>query len=279
MALKIENKSIVVPGEILAEGMDFLPGEGAFREGEVVISSRLGLANVDGRAIKIIPLAGTYLPKVGDRIICKVFDVTYSGWRVDTNTAYPAMLSMKEATSEYIEHGADLNKYFTMGEYIVAKIINVTGQNLIDISLKGPGLNKLRPGRIIEVDPCKVPRIIGKQGSMVSMVKNATGCNIIVGQNGLIWLSGEPEDEMLAIECIKKIEKESHKQGLTEEIEKFLKDKTGGVIKKPPVMEGEEEQQYEYQRDSRPPMRGGPRRDSRRGPPRKFNRDNRRRRE
>lgn len=266
MALKIENKSIVVPGEILAEGMDFLPSEGAFREGEMVISSRLGLANVDGRAIKIIPLAGTYLPKAGDRIICKVFDVTYSGWRVDTNTAYPAMLSMKEATSEYIEHGADLNKYFTMGEYIVAKIINVTGQNLIDISLKGPGLNKLKPGRIIEVDPCKVPRVIGKQGSMVSTVKQATGCNIIVGQNGLIWLSGEPEDEMLAIECIKKIEKESHKQGLTEEIERFLKEKTGGVIKKPPVEEKEE---------SRGPPHHSQRR---RGPPRKFNRDNRRRR-
>lgn len=235
MGLKVENRTITVPGEILAQGMDYLPGEGVFREGSNIISSRLGLVNIEGRAIKIIPLSGTYKPKVGDRIIGKVFDVTYSGWRVRTNTAYDAMLSMKEATSEYIERGADLNKFFTIGEYMIAKITNVTGQNLIDLSLRGPGLNKLRAGRIIEVSPCKVPRIIGKQGSMVSMVKNATGCNIIVGQNGLIWLSGEPEQELIAIEAIKKIETNAHRQGLTETMENFLKEKTKCMNIKPRV--------------------------------------------
>src|SRR3989344_4793917 len=142
MGLIIENKTIVVPGEVLAEGMDYLPGENAFRQGDQIISSRVGLVAVDGRAVKIIPLAGTYLPKVGDRIICKVIDLTYSSWRVDTNTPYPAMLSVQEATSEYVEKGADLHKYFTINEWIVAKIYNVTGQNLIDISLKAPGLGK-----------------------------------------------------------------------------------------------------------------------------------------
>ena len=44
--LEIENKQIVVPGEVLAEGMDFLPGEGTFRDGEHVVSSRIGLNSV-----------------------------------------------------------------------------------------------------------------------------------------------------------------------------------------------------------------------------------------
>ncbi len=223
MGLKVEQKSVTVPGEILAEGMDYLPGQNAFREGENIISARLGIVNIDGRAIKITPLSGPYLPKAGDRIICKVFDVVYSGWRVDTNTAYPAMLSMMEASKDYIEKGADLNKWFTINEYLVAKVTNVTGQNLIDISVKGPGLGKLRPGRIIEIDPCKVPRVIGKQGSMVSMIKEATGCNIIVGQNGLIWISGDADKELLAAKTIRKIEKNAHKQGLTESIQASLK--------------------------------------------------------
>ena len=76
------------------------------------------------------------------------------------------MLSMSEATSSYIERGSDLNRIFTIGDYLLAKITNVTGQNLIDITLKAPGLHKLHSGRIIEVDPVKVPRIIGKQGKV-----------------------------------------------------------------------------------------------------------------
>jgi len=208
--------------------MDYLPGENAFREGENLISSRIGLVSVDGRAIKIIPLSGTYRPRAGDRIICKVIDVTYSGWRVDTNTAYSAMLSMSEATSSYIERGSDLTKIFGIGDYILAKITNVTGQNLIDITLKGLGLHKLHPGRVIEISPVKVPRVIGKQGSMVTMIKNATETQITVGQNGLIWLRGrDPEKELIAVEAIRKIEMDAHKQGLTDTMQAFLKEKVG----------------------------------------------------
>src|SRR3989338_2559114 len=151
MGLIAEDKSIVVPGEILGEGMDFLPGEGVFRDGESIVSSRIGVVNVSGRVIKLIPLAGNYLPKVGDRIICKVIDVSYSGWRVDTNTAYSAVLSVKEAANSYIERGADLTKILNFGDYIIAKIVNVTSQNLIDISIRGPGLHRLSAGRVIEV--------------------------------------------------------------------------------------------------------------------------------
>ncbi|MBW3012051.1 exosome complex protein Rrp4 [Candidatus Woesearchaeota archaeon] len=224
MGLVVEDKAIVAPGEVLAQGMDYLPGDNAFRENDKVISIRLGLVNVDGRAIKVIPLAGTYLPKRGDQIICRVDDISYSGWRVDTNTAYSAMLSMKDASSRYIERGADLSRIYGIGDYIIAEVTNVTSQNLIDISMKGPRLKKLIGGRIIQVSSCKVPRLIGRKGSMVSMIKDATGCEIIVGQNGLVWIKGEPENELLAVETIRLVEKKSHKSGLTEEVEKFLKE-------------------------------------------------------
>ena len=72
--------------------------------------------------------------------------------------------------------------------------------------MKGPGLKKLKGGGIIEVNTNKVPSIIGKQCSMVSMIKQATGCNMVVGQNGLVWIQGEPKKELTAIETIKKID-------------------------------------------------------------------------
>jgi|SRR3989338_1703337 len=218
----VNDKSIAVPGETLATGMDILPGAGAYREGDNIVANRLGLAMIDGRTIKLIPLSGRYIPKIGDTIICKVIDVSFSGWRLDTNSAYSAMLSMKDATSEFIARGANLTQYYDVGEFLVCKIVNVTSQKLIDVTMKGPGLRKLKGGRIIEVDSNKVPRIIGKQGSMVMMVKDATKCSITVGQNGLIWILGEPMNELLAIQAIRKIEKESHLSGLTEKIKEFL---------------------------------------------------------
>ena len=79
---------------------------------------------------------------------------------------------------------------------------------------------KLRNGVLIKVTPTKIPRIIGKEGSMISMIKNKTKCEIITGQNGLVWIRGENKDK--AIEAILIIEKESHTVGLTERIEKML---------------------------------------------------------
>lgn len=226
--INVKDKDIVVPGETLAVGMDNFPGQGTYREGENIVASRLGLAQLDGRTIKLIPLSGRYIPKRYDTIICKVTDVTVNGWRLETNSPYQAMLSMKEATSQFIERGADLTQFYDIGDYIVCNIVNVTSQKLVDVSMKGPGLRKLKGGRMIEVASNKVPRIIGKQGSMVSMIKDATGCSISIGQNGLVWIDGAPEGELLAITAIRKIEEESHLSGLTDKIKEFLEKNNKG---------------------------------------------------
>ncbi len=228
--LKVKEREIVVPGEILAEGMSYLPSQGTYRKGNNILASMLGLVKIDGKVLKIIPVAGKYLPKKGDVIIGQVKDINFSGWSIETNSAYPAMLSMKDATSDFIRRGADLSRYFDIGDYIVTKIYNVTSQNLIDLTMKGPGLKKLEGGRILKVSPSKVPRIIGKQGSMVSMIKKATNCNIIVGQNGVVWIKGiKPEDEILTVETIIKIEEKSHLPGLTDLIKKYLLEKGRNV--------------------------------------------------
>jgi len=225
--LLVKERDIVVPGEEVASGMDFLPSKGTYREGEKIIASQLGLVMLDGKVLKVIPLSGKYLPKRGDVIMARVIDVSMSGWRVEFDCAYSAMLSLKEATNAYIEKGADLTKYFDIGDWINTKIVNVTTQKLVDVSMKGPGLRKLDGGCIVRVNSNKVPRIIGKQGSMISMIKQATNCRILVGQNGIVWISGDAEMEVIATETIKKIEKEAHISGLTDKIKVFLDKRLG----------------------------------------------------
>ena len=235
--LLVQNKTVVVPGEPLAEGMGFLPSKGTYRDHEMIRAKRLGLVEIDGKAIKLVPLSGCYMPKTGDVIITQVFDVSFSGWRLDTATAYPAMLGVKDATSDFISRGADLTEYYNLGDNLVVKIINVTSQKLIDVTMKGPGLRKLQGGRIIKVNPNKVPRIIGKQGSMVSMIKFATNCKIIVGQNGLIWIDGTPNEELVAVNTIRMIEHLAHISGLTERVKTYLETQLGKKIEEVPPME------------------------------------------
>ena len=230
----VHEKDIVVPGQELAHGMDYLPGNGTYRFHDKILAKRLGLVMVDGRAIKIIALSGRYIPKRNDVIIGNIVDVTMNGWIFDINSAYTAMLSVRDATSEFVNRGADLRMFFELGDCVVTKIVNVTSQKLVDLTTKGPGLRKLHGGRIITVNSNKVPRIIGKQGSMVSLVKHATGCKIIVGQNGFVWLQGEPEQEVIALQTIRKIENEAHISGLTEKIQKFLEEKTGKSMRQIP---------------------------------------------
>ncbi|MBS3139824.1 RNA-binding protein [Candidatus Woesearchaeota archaeon] len=219
----IEERKIVVPGEVLAIGLDYVPGENTYREEDKIFSKVLGLAAVSGRVIKITPLAGPYMPKVGDKIIGRITDIAFSGWRVDTNTAYSAMLNVKDATTRFIKKEEDLSKILAIDDYIIVDIINVTSQRLIDVSMRELGLKKIQGGRIIEINSQKVPRVIGKKASMITLIKEKTGCEITVGQNGLIWILGSPEGEAAAERAIKMIEEKSHLSGLTEQVEAFLR--------------------------------------------------------
>lgn len=221
--MKVKDKEVVIPGELLAEGMGYLPSFGTYREGEKIYAAKLGLLNVDGKVLKLVSLKGRYLPRKGDVIIGQVTDILMTGWRIDTNSAYSAVLSLRDATTQFIEKGSDLRKFFAIGDYIMAKVTQVTSQNLIDLSTTGPGLRKLMGGRIITVNPHKVPRIIGKQGSMVSMIKDSTGCRILVGQNGRVWIQGDDSNmELLTVNTIRKIEEEAHISGLTDRIKTHL---------------------------------------------------------
>lgn len=221
--LLVKEKEIVVPGEDLADGMDYLPGDNVYRDGDKLIATRVGVFNLSGRLVKIVPLTGPYVPKRGDLIIGKIASVGIGGWRVNFGWPFDANLSVRDATSDFIERGVDLRKIYNYGDYVVAQIINVSGSRLIDLGMKGPGLRKLRPGRIFKISTTKVPRVIGKQGSMISLIKEHTGCKISVGQNGTVWLKGDdPKKEMLAVKAIEKIAAESHIAGLTDKIKEFL---------------------------------------------------------
>jgi len=227
--LLIKERDVVIPGEELASGMDFLPSEGTYRLENSIYSKVMGLVKVDGKVLKVRALRGGYLPKRNDTVIGKVTDIMSAGWFIDIFSPYNSLLPLKEGSSDFIQRGADLTRYYDIEDFVVVKILSVNAQKQVDVTIKGPGLRKLKGGRLIKINSQKVPRVIGKQGSMINLIKENTGTQVTVGQNGIVWIKGEdPLMENLAEKTIRKIEAEAHIPGLTDRIGEWLKDQVGG---------------------------------------------------
>jgi exosome complex component RRP4 len=58
---------------------------------------------------------------------------------------------------------------------------------------------------------------------MIRQIKESTNSEVIVGQNGLIWIKGAKiENELKAKEAIMFVVKKSYVEGLTEKVKEFL---------------------------------------------------------
>ncbi len=217
-----QSRTIVVPGEVISSGEDFLPGEGARREGEDIVASRYGLAEKVGRVVKIIPFSGAFIPRRNNVVIGRVSDIVHSGWIIDIDYASNGFLPLMESP-RFVNKG-EMDQFLAIGDVVAAKVWNVTPKG-IDLAMKGKGLGKLEGGFIFRVNPSRVPRIIGREGSMINLIKENTGCNITIGQNGWIWVKGSDLDsELKARKSIEFIAEKVLVSGLTEKVENWFKE-------------------------------------------------------
>ena len=217
-----EERQIVVPGETIAKGNEFLPGEGAYRDKENVVAKRFGIVEISEKHVRVIPISGAYYPRRGNTIIGTIVDITFNGWLIDFGGAQNAFLPVAEVP-RYINKN-ELREYLDFEESVIVKVWDVKARG-VDVSMKMRGYGKIEGGMIITVNPNKVPRIIGKEGSMVKIIKSATGCDITVGQNGKVWISGESSEKEIATKKIVEfIAQNATTTGLTEKVEKLIKD-------------------------------------------------------
>lgn len=216
-----EKREIVIPSQLLGNVNDKKAGRGTFVENKKIYAEILGVLNERNGYIDVVPLKGRYDPIERDFVIGIVDEPLASSWLVDINAAYPALLHVNEVPWD-VEFG-ETEKYLNRGDAVMAKILSVDQEKKLQITLKDRNLYKIRGGTMINVEPSKVPRIIGKKGSMISLLKKYTNCRIFVGQNGRIWIDGQEDGVKKVIETIKKIEDESLSYGLTNKIEELLK--------------------------------------------------------
>lgn len=223
MTIFAEKKQLVAPGELLAEG-SFFPGENTYRKGDRVFASRMGLADLVANKLIVVPLKGCYVPRVDDFVIGRVVDIAMSGWTVDISAPYLAMLPLSETpAARGMASRKDLTRTFNIGDLVMAEVIAFDRTRDPLLTVRGRGLGRISSGRVVHISPAKIPRLIGRKGSMISMLKKVTGCDIIVGQNGTVLVSGrQPKNEQIAVAAMFMIEREAHTRGLTDRVSEMM---------------------------------------------------------
>lgn len=216
------ERKVTIPGEVIAKGNDYLPGEGTEKRGDEIIAIRYGLAEEANRLVKVIPLSGIYQPRRGNLVIGRVENITFNGWVIDIDSPESAFLSLSEVPRYVNKNGLD--EVMDLGDMVAAKITGVNKRG-VDLSIKFSGLGKIDEGIVMKINPNKVPRVIGREGSMINLIKKETGCNITVGQNGLIWIKGgRIEEELKAKEAILFVTENFFVHGLTDEVKKWFEE-------------------------------------------------------
>ncbi|MCI4330559.1 MAG: exosome complex RNA-binding protein Rrp4 [Thermoplasmata archaeon] len=210
---------LVLPGEEIP-GHGLTPGPGTYRVNGRIYASVLGLLSSKPPVVRVVPLSGRYIPKANDVVIGTVTDVQGTFWLLDIGAPRWAPLHMT-GTPWKIDFG-ETGQYLGVKDSVVVAVESIENTGRIGVTMNGDGLGKLEGGTIVTLSPAKIPRLIGRGGSMIQTITRMTGTKVAVGQNGRVWVDGPEEGIRRARECLRIIEEEGQRSGLTARIQEYL---------------------------------------------------------
>lgn len=212
MVVYFTDKEIVLPGQLLSDDSK-RAGDGTYTYEGKVYASQAGMATIKDGKVHIIPVKAPYRPKAGDYVVGVVVDIKPNGVDVDLGGSVMAILRLPDSPSS--------TSKLRVGDVVYARV-HVAGLRGVFLESK-EDLVRLDKGILLHVSPSKVPRLIGRKGSMINLLKKETGCEFYIGRNGLVVVKGKnPDKEFLALSAIRMVEREAHSSGLTERVAEFL---------------------------------------------------------
>jgi exosome complex component RRP4 len=221
------ERVLVLPGqEIPAQGLK--PGFGTYRDRDDgrIYASVMGLVSPRPPFMRVTPLTGRYIPQRDDMVVGVIQAVGPSYWLLDIRAPHFTPLH-HTGTPWKIDYG-ECGEYLHPGETVLVRVEGMDEMRRIGVSMNGPGLGKLEGGYIAEISPTKVPRVIGKAGSMIGLIQHSTGARLVVGQNGRIWIEGDEKQIRRVREVLDLIDEEGQRSGLTDRVQDLLESQEGG---------------------------------------------------
>ena len=220
-----DSNHFVLPGDVISNGSSSLK-QNVILEGDKLVSTTIGFTEINDGAVDVIALTGLYTSAVDDLVIGKIVSHNSLSWEVDINSSYRAMLPASDIFGkDYSPSRDDLSLKLIIGDIVLARIVNSDSRRPL-ITINGQNLGKIDDGELIKISPAKVPRLIGKHGSMIQSIEESTGASITIGQNGcVIFKSDNPISLKNAIASIKMADLILHDDNLEEKIQNMLDEK------------------------------------------------------
>jgi len=219
----MSQNQFVIPGDVIITG-SYTPEQNVILDGDKIMSTAIGFYEIEDNRVNVIPLTGLYTPKIDDLIIGKVMSHSALSWDVDINSYYTGMLPASDIFGrDYLPSKDDLSLKLCVGDIISTRIINAGGSRGPLLSISGQNLGKIDSGELVKISPTKIPRLIGKHGSMIQTIESSTNATITIGQNGLIVVSSDETNGLLkALTAIRMVDEQAHLVDLTDKVKKML---------------------------------------------------------
>ena len=217
------KKRHVLPGDFITTAPLRLQNN-VVLEGKRIISTTIGLSDVSDDSVRVISLTGVYLPKIDDLVIGIIQYIHGNSWFADINSCYQGMLLGQDVFGRgSYPTKSEMEERLGKGDIIFAKIANSDRQREPLISIADQSLGKIDSGELVKISPAKIPRLIGKHGSMIQTIERSTNATITVGQNGLIVVSCDETNGLLkALAAIRMVDEQAHLVNLTDKVKKML---------------------------------------------------------
>ena len=119
---------------------------GTYDRGDKIYSSVVGLAELRGNTVKVVPLQGVYIPREGDLVLGTITQVAGNNWKVDIDCPYGASLHANNALRR--PYDEDISRYMNVGDVIAAEVLAFDRTSGPFLSMKGRGLRRLEGGMI-----------------------------------------------------------------------------------------------------------------------------------
>jgi len=217
------KRKYVIPGDVITTA-PFRPEQNVILDGKRIIATVVGTSEIYDDSVRVIPLAGKYSPKINDLIIGKVVSHSSLSWELDINSCYVGFLPAQDVFGrDFSAHANELTSKLKKGDLVVARIANSDRSRDPLLTVSDRELGKIESGELVKISPSKVPRLIGKRGTMIQTIETATGAIITIGQNGWVVVSCENRNGLLkAIKAIQMVDEQAHIANLTDRVKLML---------------------------------------------------------
>lgn len=214
------EQRLVIPGESIGDCTGKNLGSGVASAENGAIATRLGYLKENNGTMHVVPINAAYMPRSGDLVVGLVEAVQSNLWFLDVNGPFNALLPMSLAPWK-VEFG-DARNHMDVGEAVLARVQEVDECHNLVCTMKGVGLRKIGEGHVASVSIQHLPMV----KDILSDLKIASDCRIIVGDNGRVWIDGEDAGMRLAINTLNSISKTGHIKGAKALLEATI---VGGV--------------------------------------------------